>query len=279
MIETSAHLVDHVIPDVPVRQWVLSFPWPLRLLFASRPDALGPCLAVITRAIETGLIQRAGMTRASRARTGIVTLIQRFGSALNLNVHLHMIILDRVYTLENNRPHFYQVNAPDRQHLEKLLNRIIARIMRRLVRDGLLIEDPEQSWLNLAEPDTLDTLNAASTRYRIAIGPGAGSRTLTLKNPDLQRTATTPKPFTIDRDGFSLNAAVACQPHQRKRLERLCRYVTRPRSAWIDCLPASMAKSSTNSNTPFAMAPLTSCSVRRISWRAWRRWCPGPGST
>jgi hypothetical protein len=30
MIETSAHLVDHVIPDVSVRQWVLSFPWPLR---------------------------------------------------------------------------------------------------------------------------------------------------------------------------------------------------------------------------------------------------------
>jgi ribosomal protein S27E len=48
MIETSAHLVDHVIPDVPVRQWVLSFPWPLRLLFASRPDALSrskPCNA------------------------------------------------------------------------------------------------------------------------------------------------------------------------------------------------------------------------------------------
>jgi len=69
MIETSAHLVDHVIPDVPVRQWVLSFPWPLRLLFASRPDALSRCLAVITRAIETGLIQRAGLTRGARART------------------------------------------------------------------------------------------------------------------------------------------------------------------------------------------------------------------
>jgi ribosomal protein S27E len=46
MIETSAHLVDHVFPEVPVRQWVLSFPWPLRLLFASRPDALGRCLGI-----------------------------------------------------------------------------------------------------------------------------------------------------------------------------------------------------------------------------------------
>lgn len=94
MIETSAHLVDHVFPEVPIRQWVLSFPWPLRLLFASRPDALGRCLAVIVRAIQTDLTRRAGLSAGSGARTGVVTLIQRFGSAVNLNVHLHMLILD-----------------------------------------------------------------------------------------------------------------------------------------------------------------------------------------
>ena len=85
MVETSAHLIDHVIPTVPVRQWFLSFPWPLRLLFARQPDTLSRCLAVIIRAIETDLIHRAGLTRASGARSGVVTLVQRFGSALNLN--------------------------------------------------------------------------------------------------------------------------------------------------------------------------------------------------
>ena len=35
MAETAAHLVDHVIPHVPVRQWVVSFPIPLRHLFAT----------------------------------------------------------------------------------------------------------------------------------------------------------------------------------------------------------------------------------------------------
>jgi photosystem II stability/assembly factor-like uncharacterized protein len=30
MTEQAAHLVDRVIPDVPVRQWVLSLPWALR---------------------------------------------------------------------------------------------------------------------------------------------------------------------------------------------------------------------------------------------------------
>jgi len=28
-------------------------------------------------------------------------------------------------------------------------------------------------------------------------------------------TLSVPKPFTVARDGFSLNAAVACAPHQR----------------------------------------------------------------
>ena len=99
MVETSAHLIDHVIPTVPVRQWVLSFPWPLRLLFARQPDTLSRCLAVIIRAIETDLIRRAGLTRAGGARSGVVTLVQRFGSALNLNIHLHVLALDGVYTV------------------------------------------------------------------------------------------------------------------------------------------------------------------------------------
>ena len=40
MVESAAGLVDHVLPHVPIRQWVLSFPWPLRLLFAARPELL-----------------------------------------------------------------------------------------------------------------------------------------------------------------------------------------------------------------------------------------------
>jgi hypothetical protein len=228
MIETSAHLVDHVIPPVAVRQWVLSFPWPLRMLFASRPQALSSCLAVITRAIQTSLAQRAGLKATDGARTGIVTLIQRFGSALNLNVHLHMLVLDGVYTWEHGRPRFHRVGAPNRKCLERLLDRLIRRLLRRLTRDGWLVFDPEQPWLDLEPADTLDSLAAASIRYRIASGPETGRRTLTLKNPRLARSDTVPKALTTDQNGFSLKAAVACQPHERGRLERLCRYITRP---------------------------------------------------
>ena len=80
MAEAAAHLVDHVIPMVPVRQWVLSFPIPLRSLFAVHPDLLAPILQIIHRAIATLLIEQTGIKR-DQAATGAVTLIQRFGSA------------------------------------------------------------------------------------------------------------------------------------------------------------------------------------------------------
>lgn len=55
-------------------------------------------LGIVYRAIETHLIQQAGCTRHT-AKTGAVTLIQRFGSALNLNIHFHMLFLDGVYVI------------------------------------------------------------------------------------------------------------------------------------------------------------------------------------
>ncbi|MBL4679700.1 MAG: transposase, partial [Pseudomonadales bacterium] len=213
----------------PVRQWVLSFPCPLRLLFARQPDTLSRCLAVIIRAIETDLIHRARLTRASGAQTGIVTLIQRFGSALNLNIHLHMIALDGVYIVgKSGKVKFHRVKAPNQTELRTLLNRVIQRVVRTLERDGLLIPEPEQPWLDFDFHEPMDSLSAASIRYRIAIGPHSGSRTLTLHDPLFIRTDKPEKALTVDRDGFSLNAAVSCQPYQRTRLERLCGYVTRP---------------------------------------------------
>ena len=92
MAETAAWLVDRVIPKVPVRQWVLSFPIPLRSLFAVHPELLAPVLQIIHRVIATHLIRQTGVKR-SEAATGAVTLIQRFGSAANLNIHLHALVV------------------------------------------------------------------------------------------------------------------------------------------------------------------------------------------
>ena len=87
MAETAAHLVEHVLPEQPIRQWVLSFPYPLRFLFATRPAVLSQVLGIVYRAISTFLMRRAGLRVGAGARTSAVTLIQRFGSALNCFLH------------------------------------------------------------------------------------------------------------------------------------------------------------------------------------------------
>ena len=83
MAQTAAHLVDHVIPHVPVRQWVLIWvmrlPIPLRLLLAAQPKLVTPVLQVVHRVITRHLLGQAGL-KPEEADSGAVTLIQRFGS-------------------------------------------------------------------------------------------------------------------------------------------------------------------------------------------------------
>ena len=164
MAQTSAHLVDHIIPRVPVRQWVLSLPY----LLAAHPRLLTPVLQVTHRVISTFLIKQAGLKR-NEAKTGAITLIQRFGSAANLNIHLHCLVLDGVYHIQNDEPEFHHVRPPTTEQLQTLLGQIIKRIMKSLTRHGALTE--EESMVYLAEMETdpaLAPLQSAACTYRIA---------------------------------------------------------------------------------------------------------------
>ncbi len=51
MCGTAAHLTERVLPDVPVRQWVLSVPFELRLLLAREPAALSAVGRIFVREI------------------------------------------------------------------------------------------------------------------------------------------------------------------------------------------------------------------------------------
>lgn len=62
MAESAALLVDEVLPHVPVRQWVISFPFQLRYFFARYPKAMSQALAIVYRIIATHLIKKAGLT-------------------------------------------------------------------------------------------------------------------------------------------------------------------------------------------------------------------------
>ena len=55
MAESAALLVDEVLPHEPIRQWVLSVPFPLRFLFASQSKVMGKALGIVYRTIATHL--------------------------------------------------------------------------------------------------------------------------------------------------------------------------------------------------------------------------------
>ena len=188
MAESAALLVDEVFPKQPVRQWVLSFPYPLRFLFASRAAIMGRVLGIVYRCITTHLIKKAGFSCTS-ARTGAVTLIQRFGRALNLNIHCPMLFLDDVYIdCENeSNTRFRWVKAPTSAELTQLTHTIAHRVGRFLERHGLLEGDAENSYLSedAVEGGLLEQLVGHSVTYRIAVGPHAGRKVFTLQTlPD-----------------------------------------------------------------------------------------------
>jgi hypothetical protein len=90
---------------------------------------------------------------------------------------------------------------------------------------------PNNLGLIFDSDEPMDSISAASTRCRIAIGPHSGRRTLTLHDPVFVRSDTPAKILTADRSGFSLKrrrCLPTLAPWQRDRLDHLCRYVTRP---------------------------------------------------
>jgi hypothetical protein len=62
MAQTAAHLADHVIPPVPVRQWVISVPKRLRGFLADRPAAVRALTKIFLAEIERLLCAAAGVT-------------------------------------------------------------------------------------------------------------------------------------------------------------------------------------------------------------------------
>ena len=77
------------------------------------------------------------------------------------------------------------------------------------------------------EARALRLLQAAACTYRIAFGPRAGQKVLTVQGA-MPRGTDFGQPLCADSNGFSLHAAVRCGADDRQALEQLCRYITCP---------------------------------------------------
>ena len=140
-----------------------------------------------------------------------------------------MLLLDGVYAGAHGQPRFQRVKAPDRAELEQLVYAISERTGRYLERQGLLVRDMDNSYLALEPADDtgLEGVLGSSITYRIAVGPQQGRMAFCLQSlpaGSLEESNS----LGARVAGFSLHAGVAAARHERRKLERLCRYITRP---------------------------------------------------
>ena len=229
MTGLAAHLTDHVIPFVPVRQFVLSVPHRLRYLLAYDHERCIAVLRIFIRALMSFYRSRARKRGVARARTGTVTFLQRFGSAANLHLHAHVIVLDGVFTeAANGHLSFHPAQPPSEVELADLLARVRTRILSHFKRRGLLDADHD---LFGEQAPVLANCYAASIGGRQTVGRRAGAK--------LQRIGADPHAPWVEAggrlraqcDGFDLHAALTVQAQRadgRQPLEKLLRYCARP---------------------------------------------------
>jgi hypothetical protein len=229
MADTAAHLVDRVIPAVPMRQWVLTVPPPLRYRLAYDKELMRLLLRCCSDVLFGWLRYRAkeklGLQSVRDAHPGAITFVQRFGSALNLNVHLHSLLTDGVFVHRSDDwhpPRFVALPPPSREDQRALAWQICERLMRKLRDHGESL-DVGDDRLRQDEPLLADCFGA-SVQGLVATGPRAGQRVMRF----IGASPSDGSQRVIAGFGFDLHAEVAVPAHDRKRLEQLCRYAARP---------------------------------------------------
>lgn len=227
MNETAAQLVDLVIPQIPSCQWVLSLPAPLRFLVSYDSKALIVIVDAFSKIVFSWLRRKAkerGITQqASESYPGAITFIQRFGSALNLNCHLHSIFSAGVYTEDKaGELSFHQLPGPDLQEAHEITAKIAKRVHKWL---AVRMQELEQNNDFADKEPLLASCYAASIRYLSALGHKAGQ-------PLMKVLSETPKVGNAREErtvaGFNLHVSLPIGAHDRAGLERQLRYMGRP---------------------------------------------------
>jgi len=257
MADTAARLVDVTLPEVPVRQWVLTVPHVLRFLMAYDREWIAAVHHVFLNAVFASLRRRTGLSRLGRnAKGGSVTFVQRFGDALNLNVHFHALALDGVYSEnEDGALLFHPAGPPSEEEVARMAARVAGRVK------GLLARRAEAGDFD-AEPnaeDLLPGLYSAAVAGRALSGPRAGLKAVRLCGVDghVADAAGNAPPLCAEADGFGLHAGTALPAYDREGVEHLLRYMCRP---------------------PVALERLEELPDGRLLYRLKRRWRDGTDS-
>ncbi|MDP6700364.1 MAG: transposase [Candidatus Latescibacteria bacterium] len=222
----TARLSDEIVPAVAVRQWVISLPIEIRYRLAYDGRLLSAFLAIFLRVVQAWYRQQARAQGYAEAHCGSVTFVQRFGSALNLNPHFHVLMPDGVYVIraEGAAPEFVPAPALQDSDVQRIVELAAHRLVRSL-QQRIVLDSTEADAL-AAESPLLSALSSASVQGQLATGPRAGCRVRRLLSDP--RAGQRSGRLCFSAWGFSLHAATRLEAEDRLGLERLCRYLLRP---------------------------------------------------
>jgi len=160
-------------------------------------------------------------------------VVQRFGSALILNVHIHVLATDGVFVADDAGAtgyRFLQLGAATLGEQRAVALGACTKTLEHLRREGRWLDLEEDSGaidgedpLAMESP-VLASIYGASVVGRLALGPRAGQRVLTFVS-EPPRKGESRLPGVM---GFDAHAGVSVEAGKRKHLERLCRYLFRP---------------------------------------------------
>ncbi len=201
MADTAAHLRDQVFPAVPLRQWVCTMPKRLRFLLAWKPKLISLALTLFLRALFAWQRRCARKQGIKGPLCGAVTFIQRFGSALNVNIHFHTLVPEGVFfQTDQGGIGFHALLPPSVSDLNKLLRRIILSLLKRLATQSALEE--ADAWMQTLAQSVSTATGPTSDQ------PAGG--------------------LCAFAEGFSLHAGVSVDKFDGEGRERLARYCARP---------------------------------------------------
>ena len=232
MCNTAAVVVDRVLPEVPVRQWVLSTQFEVRLLLAKNAEAFGELTRIFMDEVLGQYRRRAAKLGFANCEGGALVFQHRFGGSLNLNPHLHAVLVDGVFEKQvasdgTERVKFHAMPPQHPAELTAVAYDVYRKFAAWLRKKGLM---------RLADADeTYENENALASCLRRSLGIGqvvelteSGDVQYSQEQADEKRFALRKSPHAGEFGGFSIHAGVTVHAADKDGRERLIRYCARP---------------------------------------------------
>jgi uncharacterized protein YbaR (Trm112 family) len=236
MVAAGAHIADHVLPRVAIRQWVLTVPWELRMLLMRNKQAFSAVMRVFGRAVCEVYTSQARNQGVHNPKTGGIVFPQRFGGSLNAHPHVHDLFADGVFTVQAfDDVKFVQAQPPSREQIAQVAQRTRDGVLRWLSRSGMLTAPRESD-----EAKPLDAcLQAAISRGSFLRLGQQGEPVASINRDDARFNHRDASPWSASLDGFTVHAGVSIGRANAEARERLIRYCARPALSLerLDVLP------------------------------------------